>query len=72
MLVVQVFDFAATNKYKSILARFNIASGSSYPGVSMMAGGYATYSATTQLRLQFGGGQTFEIGSTFSLYGIEA
>ena len=70
LLVVQVMDYSATDKHKSILARFNVASGSSYPGTSMMAGRYATTAAITALQLKFGGGQQFQSGNTFFLYNI--
>lgn len=72
LLIAHVFDFAQTDKHKSVLARFNLPTGSSYPGVSMMAGRFPDTSAITSLTLQFGGGQQFQSGNTFAIYGVAA
>lgn len=66
MLIMQVFDFAQTDKHKSILAR------SDYPASATGAAScrWASTSAVTSIQLYVGG--TFAAGSTFSLYGIVA
>jgi hypothetical protein len=65
MLIMQVFDFAQTNKHKSILSRSDNASSAT----GAAACRWANTSAVTSIQLYVGG--TFAAGSTFSLYGLE-
>jgi len=64
--VLQFFDYAQTNKHKSVLARLNNTS----LGTLMGAGRWASTAAITSVRLSLFG-TSFAAGSTFSLYGIE-
>lgn len=63
--ILHIMDYAQTDKHKSVLTRSNI----SGTVVVAFAGRFASTSAVTSFRL-FRVGQTFSIGSTFSLYGI--
>ena len=66
--IAQVMDYAATDKHKSVLARHNQAGG----WVTAHAGRWANTAAITTLRIlpPAGSTWTFQIGSTFSLFGI--
>ena len=64
--IIQVMDYSATDKHKTFLVRSNSSS-----GVDAHAGRWANTDAVTSLEV-FPSTGTFEIGSTFSLYGIEA
>lgn len=63
--IVQLLDYAQTDKHKTILLRLNNASN----GVSMHAGRWASTTAITSLDVVISSG-TFNSGSTFYLYGI--
>ena len=67
---VQIQDYSATDKHKTILQREN--TDTTY--VKMLAGRWASTSAVTSISLGSYTGDTgdFASGSTFSLYGIEA
>ena len=64
--IMQLMDYSATDKQKTMLAR------ASYAGnqAQMAAARWASTSAITSVSLFMDGGRTFQIGSTFSLYGI--
>jgi hypothetical protein len=62
---IQFFDYAQTDKHKTILIRNNRAS----TGVAMIAGRWASTTAISSIELAPDGG-TFNTGSTFYLYGI--
>jgi len=64
--VLQIMDYSATDKHKTILSRLN---GASDYGTAMMAGRWASTSAVISINAYVASG-TFAIGSTFSLYGI--
>jgi hypothetical protein len=68
LTTLQIFDYAQTNKHKSVLARLN--NPGSYPSVLMGAGRWANTAAITSMVLTLTG-TSFAAGSTFSLYGIE-
>ena len=61
--VIQIMDYSATDKHKTLLVRAK----SSY-GVEAHAGRWASLTAVTSLEI-FPSTGTFQIGSTFSLYG---
>lgn len=63
---VQIMDYSATDKQKTMLGR------ASYAGnqAQMAAARWASTSAITSVSLFMDGGRTFQTGSTFSLYGI--
>lgn len=66
--VLQVMDYSATDKHKTVLSRLN---GASDYGVAMIAGRWANNTAINAVSAQVASG-TFSIGSTFSLYGIRS
>ena len=61
--IIQVMDYSATDKHKTFLVRSN-----SSNGVDAHAGRWANTNAVTSLEV-FPSTGTFEIGSTFSLWG---
>jgi hypothetical protein len=65
LVIIQIMDYSATDKHKTVLARNNTAS----LGVTAVAGRYASTSAITSVTL-FPSSGSFQIDSTFSLYGI--
>jgi hypothetical protein len=64
---VQIMDYSATDKHKTVLSRFNDASQST----GAFASRWASTSAVTQIVLYITG-TTFAAGSNFSLYGVIA
>lgn len=62
--VIQIMDYSATDKHKTVLVRAN----SSY-GVDAHAGRWINTGVVSSLEI-FPSTGTFEIGSTFSLYGV--
>lgn len=65
--IVNIMDYSATDKHKSIVARGNgMGSGESVGG---NAGRWANTSAITTIQV-LAGGATYASGSTFSLFGI--
>lgn len=68
VFLVQILDYSATNKHKTLLARYNQATGS-FPAVGMSAGRWANTSAITTILLNMNA-DNFPSGSSFYLYGI--
>ena len=66
--IVQIMDYAQTDKHKTVLARGNWAGGD----VNATASRWASTSAVNSVSVLVSGSGNFAIGSTFSLYGIEA
>jgi hypothetical protein len=66
MSTLQVMDYSATDKHKTILSRTG--EPSSY-GTAMFAGRWASTAAVTSLSAIVSSG-SFSSGSTFSLYGV--
>jgi hypothetical protein len=64
--IVQLFDISATDKHKTILTRYGAASTETQATASR----WASTSAITSVTLFDILGQTYQAGSTFSLYGI--
>jgi len=64
---IQFLDYSATDKHKSALARANLAGSV----VNAWAGRWANNDEITSIAIAANSGN-FAIGSTFSLYGIEA
>lgn len=62
--LIHIFDFAQTDKHKTVISRF----GHSTIGVQARAGRWASTAAITQVKLY----QDFNAGTTISLYGIAA
>ena len=65
--IIQIMDYSATDKHTTVLVR----NGTASRRVEMVTGSYASTSAITTVLL-FPSTCIFDIGSTFSLYGIEA
>lgn len=67
--ILQIMDYSATDKHKSVIARNNRADGFT----AMAAGRWASTAAITSIYLDFTNtALDFDTGSTFYLYGIEA
>lgn len=68
--IIQIMDYATTNKHKTILSRTNT-NGSSW-GVAAAATRWANTSAITSLTINAGGStaSSFQAGAVYSLYGI--
>ena len=64
--ILQILDYAQTNKHKTLLSRTDTAS----YAVFAMAGRYASTNAINTIKLELNGGPSFAAGCTFSLYGI--
>lgn len=66
-LVVNILDYSATDKHKGVLFRNNQVA--TERGPLMMAGRWANTNAITSIKISINTG-AFDVGSTFSLYGI--
>lgn len=66
--IIQIMDYSATDKHKTVLSRWNTPANS----LQMSAERWANTDAINTITLAFGSGRTPNSGSTFSLYGIEA
>jgi len=72
---LQVFDYSATDKHKTVLLRQDLvgATSSSYTYLEASAGRWANTSAINSIRIiEAGGESSIASGSTFSIYGIVA
>jgi hypothetical protein len=69
MAIMQIMDYSATDKHKSVLCRFK--RGGGYDSVWMLAGRWANTNAITSISFGPASG-TLDAGLTASLYGIEA
>jgi hypothetical protein len=65
-----IFDYATTNKHKSVLSR-SASGSSSFPAVRAAAHRWASTAAVTSITVQLNA-DNLETGSTIYLYGIEA
>lgn len=65
--IVQIMDYSATDKHKNVLTRGN-ADGE----VKMVVSRWPSTSAVTTMVVMNNAAESFLVGSTFSLYGIEA
>ena len=68
MAIMQIMDYSATNRHKSVLCRMHRGS---YSSVWMLAGRWANTNAITSVSFAPSSG-TLNSGLTASLYGIEA
>lgn len=68
--IIQVLDYSATDKHKPFLIRTNNANTATNYSVSAYAGRWASTAAITSIELTDVGGQTFDSGTSFYLYGI--
>ena len=69
--VIDIFDYAQTDKHKTLITRSNNANASSN-GVSAQAQRWANTAAITSLTWSLTSTYTFNAGSTFALYGVVA
>jgi hypothetical protein len=67
-VIMQIMDYSATDKHKTVLARTNNAS----IGVDAAAGRFAVTDAITSISIFSNSGRIWQVGSVFSLYGILA
>ena len=65
--VVNIMDYSATDKHKTVLIRF----GGAAQGTEASAQRWASTSAVTSISIQ-GSSHNFASGSTFALYGVNA
>lgn len=71
--IVNIFDYAQTNKHKTVLSRANLASGNQYPRVSLNAYRWASTASISSLSLfSVVSGGLYNPGTTFSIYGVIA
>jgi hypothetical protein len=68
-LVLQIMDYSATDKHKTLLNRFQTQRNDGSNEVGMLAGRWGSTNAINTVRL-FPNSSTFAAGSTFSLYGV--
>jgi len=73
-LILQIMDYSATDKHKTSLLRVSVAADAVWARATRWASNDAinTVSIIAPDRIAGGTPDSFEIGSTFSLYGIEA
>lgn len=69
--IVQIFDFAQTNKAKFVLSRANSPAGLYNDAVEAYAGRWTKTAAITSIRLEDLNGNGLQPGALVSLYGIE-
>ena len=70
--IVHIMNYANTTTFKTLLARWNSASGGTYPGTAATVGLWRkTPEAISSMEIFVATGN-FAVGSTFSLYGIKA
>ena len=70
ILQMQIMDYSATDKHKTILVRADSGSTQTYAGTEAGASRWARTDAVDTITLALG--TDFQSGSTFSLFGIEA
>jgi len=64
-------NYSNTTTNKTLIGRWNSASGGTYPGTSAAVGLWRSTSAITSVLIRTGSGN-FNTGSTFTLYGIKS
>jgi hypothetical protein len=70
--IMQFMNYSNTTTNKTVLGRANNASSSSFPGTAAAAFLWRSTSAINTIRVVRNGTDTFNSGSTFTLYGIAA
>jgi len=68
-IIANINNYSNTTTYKTVIGRYNSASGGTYPGVGAIVGLWRSTSAITAIKI-FPGSGNFNSGSTFTLYGI--
>jgi hypothetical protein len=69
---VQIQDYSATDKHKTILAREDFDPAVNNYNAMAIAGRWANTSAITSVILSISSAQSFDAGSTFSIWGIKS
>ena len=69
--VANIQNYSNTTTNKTLVGRWNSASGGTYPGTGAVVGLWRSTSAITSVVIKTGSGN-FNTGSTFTLYGIKA
>lgn len=67
---LQIMDYSATDKHKTTLMRSGAGSSSSFTSTQAHAVRWANTAAINRVRVLSVDGGTYQIGSTFSLFGI--
>ena len=66
--ILNLMDYSTTDKHKSVLIR----AGSPTQAVSSVAGRWVNTVAVNSITVKIGNGNSYNIGSTFTLYGVSA
>lgn len=70
---ISIFDYAQTDKHKAVLSRGDLATGNQYPRTALNTYRWASTSAITSMSIfSVVSGGLYNVGSTFSLYGVHA
>jgi hypothetical protein len=69
--ITNIMNYANSTTYKTVLDRFNVASGGTNLGTEAIVGLWRSTSAITRIDIS-SAGANFNTGSTFTLYGISA
>ena len=69
--IINIQNYSNTTTYKTLIGRWNSASGGTYPGTGAAVGLWRSTSAITSVVVKTGSGN-FNSNSTFTLYGIKA
>jgi len=69
--IISINNYSNSTTYKTLLARWNSATGGTYPGTSATVGLWRNVAAITSITIFMGSGN-INAGSTFTLYGIKA
>ena len=72
LFVLQIMDYSATDKHKTTLMRSGAGSSSSFTSTQAHAVRWANTAAITTVRCLSVDGGTYQVGSTFFLYGLVA
>jgi hypothetical protein len=67
--IIQVMDYSATDKHKTVLSRYNYGTGGVYNGVAMTADRWANTAAINTISVGVNS-SNFASGSSFYLFGI--
>lgn len=71
VLIAHFLSYANTNVYKTVLARFDVASGT-YPGVNQAVSLWRSTAAITSVTVSNVAGSSLGAGTVISLYGLAA
>jgi hypothetical protein len=72
MSIVNIMNYANTTMYKSVLAKYTVWQTTTNGGGGYNTATWRSTTAITSIKCQTSSGNNFAIGSTFTLYGIQA